>query len=165
MYEEACEAGNNCDTDQLSFKAYFSRWLAATTKIAPFTYDIIMPLLKASAVAAAAQCTGGTDGMVCGGHWTNGSYDGTYGVGQQMSALQIISSLLIDQAPELVTNLTGGTSVGNSAAGTSSGGGGGSSGSSVTSTTATTGGKVGAAFLTTFVLAATIGAGWFMVSE
>lgn len=94
MYEQACEDVNTsgtCDTDQLSFKAYLSRWMAATSKLVPWTASYITPKLQASAQAAAAQCTGGTSGITCGEHWTNnGVYDGTSGVGQQMSALSVI---------------------------------------------------------------------------
>jgi len=59
MDEVACEDVNTtgtCDTDQLSFKAYFSRWLAATAKMCPWTHDTIMAWLKPSATAAAEQC-------------------------------------------------------------------------------------------------------------
>lgn len=163
MYEQACQSSGDCDTDQLTFKAYFSRWLAATTKIAPFTYDTVMPYLQASAKAAAAQCTGGSSGIVCGSVWTNNTYDGTYGVGQQMSAMSAIQSLLITEAVELVTNSTGGTSVGNADQGTTSSSS--SSSSSTTSTVVTTGDRVGAAFLTTGLLAGLLGAGWFMITE
>jgi len=164
MYEQACEDVNTvgtCDTDQQSFKAYLSRWMAATTKVAPFTYDYIMPLLQTSAKAAAAQCDGGTDGTTCGEHWTdNSTYDGNYGLGQQMSALSVIQAMLIDQAPELLTNTTGGTSVGNAGAG---------AGGSSTSTTgtvitpATTGDKAGAAILTALVVSGVLGGIGFMV--
>ncbi|TVY14369.1 Mannan endo-1,6-alpha-mannosidase DCW1, partial [Lachnellula arida] len=37
MTEQACEQLSTCDTDQLSFKAYLSSWLAATSLLAPFT--------------------------------------------------------------------------------------------------------------------------------
>jgi mannan endo-1,6-alpha-mannosidase len=68
------------------------------------------------------QYSGGTDGATCGEHWhDNSTWVGNYGVGQQMSAMSIFQSLLIDQAPALVTNATGGTSEGNAAAGTDSG--------------------------------------------
>lgn len=94
MYEQACEDVNTsgtCDTDQQSFKAYLSRWMAATSKLVPWTSSYITPLLQASAKAAAAICDGGTDGVTCGEHWTtNSTYDGNYGLGQQMSALSVI---------------------------------------------------------------------------
>ncbi|TVY12753.1 Mannan endo-1,6-alpha-mannosidase DCW1, partial [Lachnellula arida] len=122
MYESACEDNistanphGTCDNDQLSFKAHLSRWMAATAQLVPSTHSSIMTLLKTSAQAAAAQCDGGTDGVTCGEHWTaNSTWDSTYGIGQQMSAVSVIQNLLIDSAPALVTNTTGGTSVGNS---------------------------------------------------
>ncbi|KAJ5046367.1 uncharacterized protein L3040_003611 [Drepanopeziza brunnea f. sp. 'multigermtubi'] len=151
MFEAACETVNNnagaCNTDQLSFKAYFSRWLAATAKLIPAYHDTIMPLLKTSAAAAAAQCSGGTDGVTCGGHWYL-DYDGNYGLGQQMSALSVIQAMLIDEAPQLLTNTTGGTSQGDVNAGT-----GDDASEIVVITPATTADKAGAAILTAAVLA------------
>jgi mannan endo-1,6-alpha-mannosidase len=113
MFEVACEPNNNCNIDQLSFKAYLSRWMAASTKVAPWLYDEIKPYLMASAAAAALSCSGGDDGTTCGTKWwNNGVWDGAYGVGQQMSALEVIQSNLIDRvcpssrASETVISLT-----------------------------------------------------------
>jgi len=118
MTEVACEPVNLCDTDQQSFKAYLSRWMAATTKWAPWTYNRIKPLLESSAVAAAAQCTGGTNGRMCGLRWTdNGKWDGSTGVGQQMAAMEVVLANMIQHVTAPVTNTTGGTSEGNSGAG------------------------------------------------
>lgn len=164
MYEQACEdngSTGNCDTDQTSFKAYLSRWLAATVKIAPFTRSKIMPWLQASAAAAALQCDADND-ATCGLHWTwNSTNDGLSGVGEQMAGLAIIQANLIDEAVELVTNDTGGTSVGNSNAGTGSS----SSGSSgtVTETTVTTAGKAGAGVLTAVMLMGVIAGTSFLI--
>lgn len=105
-----------------SFKAYLTRWMAATTKVAPYTYDTIMPVLKSSAQAAAKQCDGDTNGRTCGLSWSSGTWDGTKGVGQQMAAMSAIFVNLLpleDVAPPL-TNLTGGSSVGNANAGSQS---------------------------------------------
>lgn len=68
--------------------------------------------------------------------------------------------MLIDSAPELVTNTTGGTSVGNSNAGT---------GSSATAagtviTPATTADKAGAGILTALVLSGVLGGIGFMIT-
>lgn len=118
MTEVACEPVNLCDLDQQSFKAYLSRWMAATTKWAPFTYDRIMPWLQASAVAAAAQCTGGQNGHMCGLRWTDdGKWDGSTGVGQQMAAMEVVLANMIKVVTPPVTNSTGGTSTGNPSAG------------------------------------------------
>ena len=80
-----------------SFKAYLARWMAATIKVAPWMSEQILPFLQTSAKAAAAQCNGGTDGVTCGIKWTASTWDGAYGVGQQMSALEVIQSNLIAQ--------------------------------------------------------------------
>lgn len=117
--ETACEGPNTCNVDNFSFKAYLSRWMAASTKLAPFVYDLVMPQLKTSAIAAAAQCSGGNSKTLCGMKWTQGAnWDGTTGVGQQMGALSVIQANLVTQAVAPVTNKTGGTSVGNPLAGT-----------------------------------------------
>ena len=120
MYEAACEAAGTCDTDQQSFKAYLARWIAAAIVKAPFTYDSLKPILEASATAAAATCTGGTNGTSCGNKWYTGSYDGTTGVGEQMSALEVIQSNLLTVVAGPVTEDNGGTSKGDSNAGSTS---------------------------------------------
>ncbi|OTA54658.1 glycoside hydrolase family 76 protein [Hypoxylon sp. EC38] len=119
MIEIACEPVNLCDTDQLSFKAYLSRWMAATTKWAPWTFDRIKTLLSNSAVAAARQCMGGDNHRMCGLKWANnsGQWDGTTGVGQQMASMEVVLATMIQEADPPVTNGTGGTSVGNPSAG------------------------------------------------
>lgn len=158
MYEAACEPNGKCNVDQRSFKAYLSRWMAASTKLAPWTADYTMPKIKTSAQAAAAQCSGGGNGKTCGMRWTNdGVWDGETGVGEQMSALEVIQSLLIDQVSGPLTNETGGTSRGDYNAGT------GSNADPEAFDTITTGDKVGAGFLTLFVLVGLIGGGVWMV--
>ena len=96
MFEPACEPGSACNTDQLSFKAYLSRWLAATTKMAPATLPAVMQLLRTSAEAAARSCSGGSNGQTCGTKWYVGGWDGTAGVGQQLSALEVVQGLLVN---------------------------------------------------------------------
>lgn len=118
MTEVACEPVDLCDLDQQSFKAYLSRWMAATTKWAPWTFDRIKPLLRSSAVAAAAQCTGGDNGKMCGLKWTtDGQWDGSTGVGQQMAAMEVVLANMIQEVTAPVTNSTGGTSQGDPSAG------------------------------------------------
>lgn len=156
-YEVACEPNGNCNVDQLSFKAYLSRWMAATTKVAPWTSDQILPLLASSAQAAAQSCSGGADGTVCGTRWTQPGYDGTFGVGQQMSALEVIQSNLIKKVSGPVSNSTGGTSKGNPSAGT---------GTTVhvePPHAITTGDKAGAGVLTAVVLISLLGGGYVSV--
>ena len=120
MFEPQCEPQSNCNTDQLSFKAYLSRWLASTTKLAPFTFPIIKPLLAASAQGAMAQCSGGKSGRVCGLKWAESDWDGSEGIGQQMAALEVLQcNLVVDVAPP-VSEKTGGTSESKPDAGSSS---------------------------------------------
>lgn len=108
------------------FKAYLARWMAASTKVAPFLSSLVQPYLAASALAAAQSCTGGTDGVTCGTNWfpnatssspTTVTWDNTWGVGQQLCALEVIQSNLITKVRGPLTNTTGGTSEGDDAAG------------------------------------------------
>lgn len=136
-----------------SEKAYLARWLAATTKVAPYTYDLIMPNLRTSAEAAALQCSGGTNGRMCGLSWSKkDQWDGTSGVGQQMAALEVILGNIIKDARPPVTNSTGGTSVGDPAAGTGTGD------NIEPFTPPTTGDKAGAGIISATILASMIGA-------
>ena len=161
MYEEACEPTGKCDTDQLSFKAYLARWMAASTKLADFTTDFVMEKLQASAAAAAQQCCGGSNGVTCGLKWTDeGVWDGTYGVGQQMSAMEVIASNLVSKVPAPVTGITGGTSKGDPSAGTAP-----TTATGLAPTGVTTGDKAGAGFLTALVLVGVVGGAWWMVVE
>lgn len=106
----------------LSYKAYLIRWMAATTKVASFTYDRVIAAIKTSAAAAALQCSGSPgerpNGRMCGLSWYKKDvWDGTWGVGQQMAALEVVQSNLILQARTPLTNKTGGTSQGDPNAG------------------------------------------------
>ncbi|KAI5860830.1 glycoside hydrolase family 76 protein [Durotheca rogersii] len=148
-YEISCEGGI-CNTDMLSFKGYLHRWVATATQVAPFIRARVMGLLRTSAAAAAAQCTGGANGRMCGFHWTSGVFDDRVGAGQQMNVLAALSTLLINDTDAPVTNTTGGTSRGDPTAG--------SRGISLPhDEPPTTGDRAGAGVLTAFVLATTIG--------
>jgi mannan endo-1,6-alpha-mannosidase len=117
MYERACETVNTCMVDQRSFKGYLARWMAATTQMAPFTFDQIMPKLKATAEAAAKTCTGGPKGSSCGMKWTEKKWDNTRDFGQQMAALEVIQANLVTRVAAPVTDHDGGTSKGDPSAG------------------------------------------------
>lgn len=119
-FEVSCEeALIHCTIDMYSEKAFLTRWMAATTKVAAYTYGTIMPKLRTSAEAAALQCSGGANGRMCGLSWSKKeNWDGTSGVGQQMAALEVVQSNLITEAKAPVTNSTGGTSIGDPNAGT-----------------------------------------------
>lgn len=159
MSEVACENAGTCDIDQQSFKAYLSRSMAATMKVAPFTRQVLLPLLQSSATAAAKACTGGTDGNTCGLKWTTGTFDGLVGIGQQMAALEVIQANLLDTVAGPVTGDTGGTSSGDPSGGTDS-----TTPQDLIQKPITTGSRVGAGFLTTFVLLVILGGAWWMVA-
>lgn len=158
MHEQACESVGTCNYDQQSFKAYLSRWMAATSVLVPALKEPIMKLLKTSAIAAAAQCNQGDKGASCGTKWYEGKYDGTAGVGQQMCALEVIQSLLVDHTRELVTNNTGGTSVGDYSPGVDK-----DSEIEKSVIEVTPSGTAGAAILTALLCISVVGSVWFML--
>lgn len=159
MYEP-CESSGLCNVDQRSFKAYLSRWLAATAELAPFIHDTAVGYLKTSAVAAIKTCTGGESGTGCGLKWTTGVHDGSVGVGEQMAVLEVVQSHLISLTPGWVSAVAGtGTSVGNVNAGEDS-----STSELVTITPATGKDKAGAGILTALVLVGVIvGTVWLCI--
>jgi hypothetical protein len=162
---EICEALNVCNADQESFKAYLARWLGVTVQMAPYTRDVIMPLLQHSAVRAAQTCNGPSNhnggSYQCGMTWYHDGYDGKYGVGPQMAALNTISVLNAERVPPPYTSRTGGTSQGNPGLNT---------GDDSTRLPifndhkATTADKAGAAILTIMVLGGMLGGGYWMIS-
>lgn len=159
MVEVACEVTQKCDVDQWSFKAYLARWYAISAQLAPYTYDQIIPLLQASAKAAAKQCNGGTDGTECGSRWFQDTCDGNVGVGQSMSALSVIASNLIASAKAPLSADTGGTSKGNPSAGTNE-----QTSNPLALATITTADRAGAGIITALALVGILGGGYFMVS-
>jgi mannan endo-1,6-alpha-mannosidase len=158
MVEISCEWSKLCNPDQTSFKAYLSRWMAATAQLAPFVTDQVMPKLQASAAGAAQQCSGGDTGSKCGRNWNAPVWDGFTGVGEQMSALAAVQSNLIGITKKPVTADRGGTSIGDPNAGT---------GKNVEPKweTITTGSKTGAGILTFVVMLILVGGGWWMVDD
>lgn len=151
MVEQACEPADLCDTDQVSFKGYLARWMASATQVAPYMFDTAMPLLRGTAEAAAAACSGspaasefaGLPGTACGFRWTTGGFDGRAGVGEQMSGLSAVMYTLVKR-PESAAAGGGGGGGGDSGSGSGSGsdGGGGvtGGGGSTAPVTAHTGG-------------------------
>lgn len=96
MFEAMCEKRSACNVDQLSFKAYLARWLAATSLLAPFTAGRIGTILQKSAMGAAAACTAGPYGNTCGAKWYINASDGTSGLGQQLAAMEVMYALLVN---------------------------------------------------------------------
>ncbi|KAL6244780.1 hypothetical protein RBB50_008308 [Rhinocladiella similis] len=105
MVEQACELDWSCNVDQFSFKAYLARWMADTTVLVPHLKGRVGGMLKSSAKAAVRACTsvdGGEARVKCGAHWYMGEWDGSIGVGQSLSVLEVVQSLLVNEtkAPE-----------------------------------------------------------------
>ncbi|KAF3910120.1 hypothetical protein AA313_de0205660 [Arthrobotrys entomopaga] len=161
MYEVACEPYGMCNVDQRSFKAYLARWMGLTMQLASFTTNTIMGYLTQSATGAAANCIGGTNKQTCGGRWTSdvaAKWDGNFGVGEQMTALEIFQNLLATKSFPPCTATTCGNSTGDPNAGT-----GNAIQTGKTNKPATTGDRVGAGFLTTLCLGLLLGGTYWLV--
>lgn len=162
--EITCEPSGNCDDNGFTFKGYTLRWMALAAQLVPAVADEIWPYIQASGEGAAGQCSGGTDGKTCGMEWNTTTWDGTYGVGQQMSALSAVGANMIKANTNLkkpYTTNTGGTSKGDPSAG--SGGGQTSSLPSVYTDKVSTSDKAGAGIVTAIVLCGILGGSYWMV--
>lgn len=159
MFEVACEVNGKCNQDQKSFKSYLARWMGYTMKVAPWTVDMILPRLRVSAEAAAKQCNAGDTQTMCGlKWWNNGVNDGSFGPGEQMSAMEVIQNLLIDEVPGPVSMKTGGTSKSDPTAGSEE------QHLPTELNPIKTADKAGAGILTTLILVGILGGAWWMVS-
>ena len=169
MAEVSCEfpATETCNYDQPSFKAYLSRWMALTTQLVPWSAGIIMPRLQASAMAAAAQCSGTTTaantGTVCGRRWYQTGWDGFSGVGEQMSALSVIQSNLISKVAPPVSANQGGTSKSDPTAGSGSNDGNAVTTNPIITRVISTSDKAGAGILTAISLVLVLAMTWWIV--
>lgn len=97
ILEKQCELDSACNVDQLSMKAYLVRWLAGTSQLFPSSSGYIGSFLKASALGAAASCSGEPSGSTCGTKWFINSWDGTSGLGQQLCAMEAFYALLVNE--------------------------------------------------------------------
>ncbi|KAH8431521.1 glycoside hydrolase family 76 protein [Aspergillus melleus] len=159
MSEVACEPNGKCNVDQRSFKAYLSRWMSHTIQIAPFTKDLLTPKLRASAEAAALQCSGPDN--ACGLRWNrNETFDGSTGVGEQMAALEIFQGHLVNYVDKRVTANTGGISKGDPNAGTGKSD---EDSVGIHERVISTGDRVGAGILTAVIVIGAMSAVYFMV--
>lgn len=160
MVEAGCEPYNNCNTDGLTFKSFTMRWLALTTQLVPETAATIWPYIQASAQGAAGQCDGPANNN-CGYHWTTSTWDGSTGVGQQMSALAVIQAnmLTVDNLFAPLTLDTGATSKGNANAGTGTP----TAVNPALTRPITTADKAGAGILTALILVGIIGGTYWLI--
>ncbi|GMG60172.1 unnamed protein product [Ambrosiozyma monospora] len=96
---------------------YFIRFLSLASILAPQTYNTVRPIIEASAKAAAQSCSGGTDGHTCGTNWFANGWDGNYGLGEQMAALEVMQNLVAPYRHPPYTAADGASSYGDGAAG------------------------------------------------
>jgi len=143
----------------LTFKGILVRHLGHAALVAPFIADKVKAAIATQAKAAALQCSGSTNGRMCGFKWAAGAtWDGTTGAGQQMAALEALIMTEVTNVRGPVTNATGGTSVGNSNAGAAGSG----ATSLATPLVITAKDRAGAGILTALVLVSALGAIWWM---
>ncbi|OQN95750.1 hypothetical protein B0A48_17940 [Cryoendolithus antarcticus] len=128
--EVACAPQNNCNTDQLAFKAVLARALAQTAYFAPFSSSLADPaalasLIQRSAKGATLQCQVNGGSLQCGTDWVSGNNDGIEGLGQDLSVLNILLAALPQKdigTRQTASNATSFGSGGNGTATGSSGG-------------------------------------------
>ena len=98
LFEAACELDSSCNTDQWSMKAYVARWMATSSVVAPYISGRVGQLLRTSAIGAASACTGGLYGNTCGSKWYVNGFNNITGLGQQLSALDVVTGLLVNSS-------------------------------------------------------------------
>lgn len=99
VFEQRCELTGSCSVDQTSFKASLVHWLGKTAVLVPSVANDIRELLMATAIGAVSSCS--DDSGVCGMKWYINGYDGQKSFGVQLSALEAVQSLMINDAPTL----------------------------------------------------------------
>lgn len=104
LYEASCnplKGKVTCNNDQRCFKGIFLRSLGLVMRLVPETreWDGMWKKVVTSAEKAAQSCSGGTDNHTCGLSWLKDGWDGWYGLGEQINALDAFNTLLIDQYP------------------------------------------------------------------
>ncbi|PYI11468.1 hypothetical protein BO78DRAFT_425948 [Aspergillus sclerotiicarbonarius CBS 121057] len=104
------------DDDEYALKGLLASCLAVTTRLLPETIDRIEPLLRSTAKAVAKQCSGTSNGTVCGSDWTDSTYDQNPNFFSSMSAVNAFTAnLMMEQ------NSASASTNGSSTNGTSSG--------------------------------------------
>lgn len=113
--EVACEPSDTCDSDQYTYKGLTAQWMGKAMQVAPFTTTKISSYLQSSAEGAAKQCSGGDNGTACGARWTENTYDGKTGLGQEFSALNIfLANLAVNSSSPTNANTIAATTAASS---------------------------------------------------
>ncbi len=91
IQEVACISQGSCDNNpgQLALLPILAKALAHAKYVGGIQLASLNAVLQVSAKAAAASCTRGPSGTLCGSSWYAGGND-TTGLGQELSALQIL---------------------------------------------------------------------------
>ena len=120
MLEQACETYDTCDLLTPIFKGLAAQWLGATLRVAPYTTPgRLSKNICSSARAAAKHCSGGKGNKTaCSMDWTTPNSDSYYGLGQELSAMNVIVANL--RAKSVGTSNTTSTSAAGGAAAISS---------------------------------------------
>lgn len=97
-------ANTECNNDQRVFKSVLLKALGEITLLLPNTdyATRAQQILDASAQAAAESCSGGSDKKTCGMDWLQNGWDGMYGLGEQIDALEAIQQSIMNQAAQPV---------------------------------------------------------------
>ncbi|RAL12422.1 glycoside hydrolase family 76 protein [Aspergillus homomorphus CBS 101889] len=94
LSEIICGPEEVCNSIENTYKGTFASDLTLASLVAPYISSEISSRLQASAVAAAKQCTGGSNQTICGTRWYSEKWDDTDGMEQQLSAASIFFSNL-----------------------------------------------------------------------
>ncbi|KAL9060165.1 MAG: hypothetical protein Q9162_000779, partial [Coniocarpon cinnabarinum] len=99
-YEPMCEDINTCNQDMKSYKSQLMQWMMNVAKQVPQLAPQILPTLMDASKAAISVCNCGGVAGQCGLKWTSpGNCDGTYGMGQEINALNAIQIWGIQNVP------------------------------------------------------------------
>ena len=127
LEETSCAAQNSCNSDVQPFKAILARALANAEALTPsLNYTskasgTLTSVIDKSAEGAAAQCSGGKNGTTCGSDWSTSKWDGTQGLGQDLSALEMILAAMPGTPSAVHTENGTSTTAHNGGSATSSG--------------------------------------------
>ncbi|OJZ80995.1 glycoside hydrolase family 76 protein [Aspergillus luchuensis CBS 106.47] len=109
-----------------ALKGLLASCLAVVTHLLPDTVNTIEPLLRSNAEAVANQCSGMSNGTVCGSEWTDSTYDKEPNFFSSMSAVNAFTANLLmaksSYSPSTTGTSTNGTSTNGTSTDTKSGG-------------------------------------------
>ena len=158
MSEYTCAQYDRCNTDQRSFRSIYARCLGLAAVFIPEAEEYMLDYLKKSAQGAAQSCSGGSDGVTCGEDWHVDGWDEKFGLGEQMSALEVIMANVLPHHDVPLSVRTGASNQTDSEAGLDT-----KDHENTNLLDIQTKDKAGAGVLTAVVLAIVLGGGIWMV--